>query len=94
VLSDDETLDVLGVGHHATEGEAVVGDAGVDAVAARRGVPPLDGSERDAVDAGRQLGAPRVLGALKEKSWIADNFDAPLDEDFLFTPGGDGRRER
>jgi hypothetical protein len=41
--ADDETLDVLGVRHNATEGEAVVGPAGVDAVAAGRRVPPLDG---------------------------------------------------
>ena len=53
---DDKALDVLGVGHHAAEGEAVAGTAGVDAVATRRRVPPLDGLERDAVDAARQLG--------------------------------------
>ncbi len=34
--SDDEALDVLGVGHHAAEGEAVVGAAGVAAVGGRR----------------------------------------------------------
>lgn len=40
------------------------------------------------------LDAPRVLGALVGKGWIADDFDAPLDEDFLVTPGADDRRER
>ena len=34
----------------------MAGTAGVDAVATRRRVPPLDGLERDAVDAARQLG--------------------------------------
>lgn len=40
------------------------------------------------------LDAPRVLGVLKGKGWMADDFDAPLDEDFLLTPGADDRRER
>lgn len=33
--------------------------------------------------------APRVLGALVGKGWIADDFDAPLPEDFLLTPDAD-----
>jgi len=44
--------------------------------------------------ADRALDAPRVLGALKGKGRISGDFDAPLDEDFLFTSGGDDRRER
>lgn len=67
--SDDEALDVLGVRHDVTEGEAVVGAetlgrgdrAGAADLrgAARRRVPPLDGPEGDGVDAARQIGAPR-----------------------------------
>jgi hypothetical protein len=38
--------------------------------------------------------APRVLGALVDKGWISDDFDAPLDEDFLSKPGGRRRKRR
>lgn len=38
--------------------------------------------------------APRMLGALQGRGWIADDFDAPLDEDFLSTPGADDPRGR
>jgi hypothetical protein len=31
--------------------------------------------------------APRVLGVLKGNGWMARDLDAPLDEDFLLTPG-------
>jgi prevent-host-death family protein len=65
-------------------------EAGEDVIIARAGHPvarlvPISSGAPD---------APRVLGALKGKGWIADDFDAPLHEDFLFTPGADDRRER
>lgn len=65
-------------------------EAGEDVIIARAGHPvvrlvPISRGVRD---------APRVLGALRGKGWIANDFDAPLDEDFLFTPGADDRRER
>ena len=30
--------------------------------------------------------APRILGALQGKGWIADDFDEPMPEDFLISP--------
>ena len=33
--------------------------------------------------------APRVLGSLTGKGWIADDFDAPLGEDFLISASAD-----
>lgn len=38
--------------------------------------------------------SPRALGALSGRGWMADDFDAPLDEDLLVTAGGDARRDR
>lgn len=64
-------------------------EAGEDVIIARAGHPvvrlvPVTAGAPD---------APRVLGALQGKGWIADDFDAPLDEEFLLTPGADRRRE-
>lgn len=65
-------------------------EAGEEVIIARAGHPvvrlvPISTGPHD---------ASRVLGALKGKGWIADDFDAPLDEDLLFTPGADDRVER
>lgn len=65
-------------------------EAGEDVIIARAGHPVV----RLVPICTGALDAPRVLGALKGKGWIADDFDVPLDEDFLFTPGSDSRRER
>ena len=64
--------------------------AGEDVIIARAGHPVA----RLVPICTRALDAPRVLGALKGKGWIADDFDAPLDEEFLFTPGAEPQRER
>lgn len=65
-------------------------EAGEDVIIARAGRPvvrlvPITTGAPD---------APRVLGALEGKGWIADDFDAPLDEGFLFTPSADDQRDR
>ncbi len=65
-------------------------EAGEDVIIARAGHPVV----RLVPIATVALDAPRALGALKGKGWIADDFDAPLDEDFLLAPGADDRRER
>ena len=65
-------------------------EAGEDVIIARAGHPVV----RLVPISSGALDAPRALGALKGKGWIADDFDAPLAEDFLFTPGADDRRER
>ena len=64
-------------------------EAGDDVIIARAGHPvvrlvPITSSALD---------TPRVLGTLRGKGWIADDFDDPLDEEFLFTPGADRRRD-
>ena len=65
-------------------------EAGEDIIIARAGHPVV----RLTPITTRTLDAPRVLGALKGQGWMADDFDAPLDEAFLLTPGADDRRER
>ena len=55
--------------------------SGVDVVIARNGVPvarlaPVSSKDK------RMMG----FGALEGKGWIADDFDAPLPEDFLIRP--------
>jgi prevent-host-death family protein len=63
-------------------------EAGEEVIIARAGHPvarlvPIVAGAAD---------APRVLGALVGKGSIAEDFDAPLDDDFLLTPGADDRR--
>jgi prevent-host-death family protein len=60
-------------------------EAGEDIIIARAGHPVA----RLVPVATRQPTAPRALGVLVGKGWIAEDFDAPLDEDFLLTPGAD-----
>ena len=63
-------------------------EAGEEVIIARAGhpvarlIPFFDGA----------LETPRVLGLLAGKGWIADDFDAPLDEAFLVTAGADARQ--
>ncbi|HNC99703.1 MAG TPA: type II toxin-antitoxin system prevent-host-death family antitoxin [Myxococcota bacterium] len=57
-------------------------EAGEEVIIARAGHPV---ARLVAVQRGPSE-APRVLGALQGKGWIADDFDAPLPEDFLITP--------
>lgn len=65
-------------------------EAGEDVIIARAGHPVV----RLVPIRSGALDAPRALGSLQGKGWMADDFDAPLDEDFLFTPGADDRRGR
>lgn len=65
-------------------------EAGEDVIIARAGHPVA----RLVPISSGALDAPRALGVLKGKGWIANDFDAPLDEDFLITAGADDRRER
>jgi prevent-host-death family protein len=65
-------------------------EAGEEVIIARAGHPVV----RLVPISGGPLDAPRALGALQGKGWIADDFDAPLDEDFLVTPGADDGRQR
>lgn len=66
-------------------------EAGDDVIIARAGHPvarlvPIRSGAAD---------APRVLGALQGRGWIADDFDAPLGQEFLVTSGADqGRAPR
>lgn len=60
-------------------------EAGEDVIIARAGHPVA----RLVPITSGALDTPRILGGLKGKGWIADDFDAPLDEDFLLTPGAD-----
>lgn len=62
-------------------------EAGEDVIIARAGHPVV---RLVPITAGA-LDAPRMLGALKGKGWIADDFDVSLDEEFLITPGADRR---
>lgn len=65
-------------------------EAGEEVIIARAGRPVV---RLVPITAGA-LDAPRVLGALKGKGWIADDFDAPLGDGFLLTPGADDGRAR
>ncbi len=65
-------------------------EAGEDVIIARAGHPVV----RLVPIAVGGPNAPRVLGALRGKGWISDDFDAPLEEGFLLTPGADDRRDR
>ncbi len=65
-------------------------EAGEDVIIARAGHPVV----RLVPITTGALDTPRVLGALRGKGWIADDFDAPLAADALFTPGADERRRR
>jgi len=65
-------------------------EAGEDVIIARAGRPVV----RLVPITTGALHAPRTLGALRGKGWIADDFDAPLDEGFLLAPGADDRLER
>ncbi len=60
-------------------------EAGEDVVIARAGQPVA----RLVAIVGASTDAPRKLGTLAGKGWVADDFDAPLSEDVLLTPGGD-----
>ena len=58
--------------------------SGSDVIIARNSVPiariaPINNKDK------RMLG----FGALEGKGWIADDFDAPLPEDFLIRPDGE-----
>lgn len=64
-------------------------EAGEDVIIARAGHPVV----RLVPIASGALDTPRVLGALQGKGWIADDFDAPLEDEFLLTPGADRRRD-
>jgi prevent-host-death family protein len=64
-------------------------EAGEDVIIARAGHPVA----RLVPIASGALEASRVLGELQGKGWIADDFDAPLEAEFLLTPGADRRRE-
>lgn len=57
-------------------------EAGEEVIIARAGKPVvrLVPVTKDATS------ARRVLGALVGRGWIAEDFDAPLPEDFLLTP--------
>lgn len=65
-------------------------EAGEDVIIARAGHPVV----RLVPITRGSLDAPRILGALKGKGWMADDFDAPLEENFLVTPGADTQRDR
>ena len=65
-------------------------EAGEDVIIARAGHPVV----RLVPIAAGGTDAPRTLGALKGKGWVADYFDAPLEEDFLVTPAANRRRAR
>jgi prevent-host-death family protein len=60
--------------------------AGEDVVIARAGHPVV----RLVPIVAEAPVASRTLGALVGKGWIAEDFDAPLAEDFLVTHGADG----
>lgn len=60
-------------------------EAGEDVIIARAGHPV---ARLVAIREGAPL-APRSLGMLVGTGWIGDDFDAPLDEDFLIAPGVD-----
>lgn len=64
-------------------------EAGEEVIIARAGHPV---ARLVAISETRE--APRVLGGLVGKGWISDDFDDPLPEDFLFTPGPDERGRR
>jgi prevent-host-death family protein len=64
-------------------------EAGEDVIIARAGHPV---ARLVPITAG-VLAAPRVLGTLEGRGWIADDLDAPLDADFLLSPGADSPRE-
>lgn len=53
-------------------------EAGEEVIIARAGHPVA----RLVPIAAPQTEAPRTLGALVGRGWIAEDFDAPLDEDF------------
>jgi prevent-host-death family protein len=63
-------------------------EAGEEVIIARAGHPVarLVPIARGALD------TPRVLGVLKGKGWMADDFDAPLEENFLFAPDAGNKR--
>lgn len=60
-------------------------EAGEDVIIARAGHPVA----RLVPILAEPLQSPRVLGVLKGKGWMAEDFDAPLDESFLLTPSAD-----
>ncbi len=60
-------------------------EAGEDVIIARAGHPVA----RLVRISNKEEVLPRVLGGLVGRGWIADDFDEPLDEEFLITPGGD-----
>ena len=59
-------------------------EAGEDVIIARAGHPVV----RLVPITTGALDTPRVLGALEGKGWMSEDFDAPLDEDFLVSPDG------
>lgn len=58
--------------------------AGEDIIIARAGQPVVR-----LVLVAKAVRAPRKLGSLVGKGWIANDFDAALDEDFLTAAGTD-----
>lgn len=60
-------------------------EAGEEVIIARAGHPVA----RLVAIAAVAPDAPRVLGVLEGVGWIADDFDAPLDEGFLVVPDDD-----
>ena len=63
-------------------------EAGEEVIIARAGQPvarlvPITAS----------ADAPRTLGTLAGKGWVAADFDAPVTEDFLLAPGADAPRK-
>lgn len=65
-------------------------EAGEDVIIARAGHPVV----RLVPIASVSSLTPRVLGALSGKGWIAEDFDEPLDDAFLITPGADAPPRR
>ncbi len=55
-------------------------EKGEDVVIARNGKPVVRLTRLEPVK------KPIIFGLMKGKIWVADDFDAPLPEDFLITP--------
>ncbi len=65
-------------------------EAGEEVIIARAGRPVV---RLVAITVGAP-DAPRELGALKGRGWMTADFDAPLEDAFLLTPGADDRGPR
>ncbi|MBN8611986.1 MAG: type II toxin-antitoxin system Phd/YefM family antitoxin [Deltaproteobacteria bacterium] len=64
-------------------------EAGEEVIIARAGQPVAR-----LVPVTASADASRMLGTLAGKGWIADDFGAPVTEDFLLAPGADAPRTR